>query len=178
MRIIAGEYKGRRLMTPADRLIRPTSDKVREALFSILAPDLDQAEVCDLFAGTGGLGLEALSRGARFCWFADHASESIKLVRKNVALCRAEGRCRIIHGDYRKVLSSLDHPVNLFFLDPPYRNNLILPAMQQIQERNSLAEGGKIICEHHKETDLPEEVQGYRKIKERKYVRVVLSIYM
>ncbi|MGI6736547.1 MAG: 16S rRNA (guanine(966)-N(2))-methyltransferase RsmD [Anaerovoracaceae bacterium] len=178
MRIIAGDYKGRRLEAPLDDLIRPTSDKVKEALFSILTLDIYDAVVCDLFAGTGNLGLEALSRGAARCWFGDHAGESIQLIKKNTALCRAEHKSTIIHGDYKKVLSRIDEKIDLFFLDPPYHKNLLPRVFAEIAARDLLAEGGKIIAEHARQQLLPEELAGFRKTKERSYGRVVLSIYM
>ena len=148
MRIIAGDYKGRRLNAPADYKIRPTADKVKEALFSIIGDDIDEAVVCDLFSGTGNLGLEALSRGADKCYF--------------VALSQ---------------IAHTDEKVNVFFLDPPYYKDLWEPAMELIRENDLLAGGGMIVCEHRKEQELPEQLAGYEKVKERKYGKVVLSIY-
>ncbi|MGI6722029.1 MAG: 16S rRNA (guanine(966)-N(2))-methyltransferase RsmD [Anaerovoracaceae bacterium] len=181
MRIVAGDFKGRRLYMPNDELIRPTTEKVKEALFSILAPDIYDANVCDLFAGTGNLGLEALSRGARHCWFCDHAGESIKLIKENVEMCRAEEMSTIIHGDYKKALDSIEREgekIDIFFLDPPYKKTLLERAMKEIAASGLLAENGLLVAEHHKQKELPDEVEGLRKIKEKKYGRVVLSIYM
>ena len=89
MRIIAGDYKGRRLTSPADNRVRPTTDKVKEAIFSILTNEIYGSYVLDLFAGSGNLGLEALSRGAEHCWFGDSSRDSIKLIRENVLYCKA-----------------------------------------------------------------------------------------
>ena len=99
MRIIAGEFKGRRLRSPEDRRVRPTSDKVKEAVFSMLSPYLYDSTAADLFAGTGSLGLEAISRGARRVYFSDRDRRSIALIRDNVAHCRAEDRSVILCSD-------------------------------------------------------------------------------
>lgn len=178
MRIIAGDYKGRRLYTPEDRRIRPTSDKVKEALFSIIGDRIDGSVVCDLFSGTGNLGLEALSRGADKCYFGDHSGESIKLIKDNVEMCRGEEYSVIIHGDYKKTLSRIEEKVDFFFLDPPYDKGLWEKAMQIIRDEQLLAEGGWIICEHRLENQLAENLCGFEKTKERRYGKVVLSIFM
>ena len=178
MRIIAGDYKGRRLNAPADYKIRPTSDKVKEAMFSILGEKVIGAYVCDLFSGTGNLGLEALSRGADFCYFGDNSGQSIKLITDNVEMCRAEEYSKIIQGDYRKVLAGISDNIDIFLLDPPYDRNLWAKAMALISELELLAEDGMIVCEHRKENELPEEISGFKKIKVRNYGKVVLSIYM
>ncbi|MEG0156799.1 MAG: 16S rRNA (guanine(966)-N(2))-methyltransferase RsmD [Anaerovoracaceae bacterium] len=178
MRIIAGDFKGRRLFTPADNSVRPTTDKVKEALFSIISPNIYDSVVCDLFAGTGNLGLEALSRGAKHCYFSDHAGESMKLIKENIAHCKAEEYATVIHGDFRRALDQIHEPVDIFLLDPPYKNGILESAIEEISSKELLAEGGLIIAEHPKEETLPEELFGFRKQKEKRYGRVVLSIYM
>ncbi|MEI3502950.1 MAG: RsmD family RNA methyltransferase [Anaerovoracaceae bacterium] len=102
MRVIAGEYKGRRLTPPADNSVRPTTDKVKEALFSILAENMWGSRVLDLFSGTGNLGIEALSRGAELCVFADSSRESIRLIKSNIAHCRIEKGAKVVPGDYKR----------------------------------------------------------------------------
>lgn len=178
MRIIAGDYKGRRLYAPQDNKIRPTTDKVKEALFSILANHIYDADVLDLFAGTGGLGLEALSRGARRCWFCDNSRDSIRLLRENISYCRADEKAVVLTGDFRKILQNLNTSMDLIFLDPPYGRNLLPECFELIGEFGCLAEGGMIIAEHRREEVLPEELGGFEKIKERKYGTVMLSIYL
>ena len=101
MRIIAGDYKGRRLETPRDYSVRPTTDKVKEAMFSILTNDIWGSRVLDLFAGTGSLGLEALSRGASECVFADQSRDSLRIIRNNIEHCGAGGKAKVVQGDYR-----------------------------------------------------------------------------
>ncbi len=178
MRVIAGDFKGRKLETPIDNSVRPTSDKVKEAMFSILMNDIYDAVICDLFAGSGGLGIEGLSRGARKCYFVDQANNSIKLIKQNVTTCKANEYAEIIQGDYQRALSRIREKVDIFIIDPPYGYGTELKAMELIAEKDLLAEDGKIVVEHEKHDTMPDEVAGFKKIKEKKYGRVVLSIYM
>lgn len=180
MRIIAGKNKGRKLYVPRDDQVRPTAEKVKEALFSIIQNHIYGAVVCDLFAGTGTLGLEALSRGAKKCYFGDHASESIKLVRDNVKLCREEGSSVIIHGDYKRTLDWVeeDGKADVFLLDPPYDKVLLEDAIESISRRDLLAEDGILIAEHRRDDVLPDTVGRLKKKKEKRYGTVVLSIFM
>lgn len=177
MRIITGEYKGRRLESPRDNSIRPTTDKVKEAIFSIIAFDVPDAVCVDLFAGTGNLGLEALSRGAARCYFGDKSRESLALVRKNIGICGAQDKSVVMAGEYQKVLSSIREKADIFFLDPPYRDGLMEDCISLIAENGLLAEDGIIIAEHGKEEKLPDEIAGFSKIKERKYGAIIISIY-
>ena len=177
MRIIAGDYKGRRLYSPPDNKIRPTTDKVKEAVFSILTGEIYDANVLDLFAGTGNLGLEALSRGARHCWFGDSSRDSIRLLRENISYCRAEEKATVLQGDFRRVLQRVGEPMDVILLDPPYDGNLLPECFQLIGEQDLLAEDGLIVAEHRREEKLPDELGGFELIKERKYGTVVISIY-
>lgn len=178
MRIVAGEFKGRKLNAPADNAVRPTTDMVKEAMFSIIMGHIEDAYVCDLFAGTGNLGLEALSRGADKCIFGDHARSSIKIITDNVALCRAEDRSEIVQGDFLKVLDRLERPADIFLLDPPYKGDLLEKSISAISSAGLLAEGGVIIAEHDRGKRIPDMIGKYEKIKEKRYGRVVLSIFM
>ncbi len=178
MRIIAGDYKYRKLTVPNDDRVRPTGEKVKEAMFSMLMDRLEGAVVCDLFAGTGALGLEALSRGAERCWFGDHAQESIQLIKTNVAACKAEDKARIVHGSFLKTLQSMNEKCDIFILDPPYNKPLVEEAMKAIAEMDLLAEDGVIVAEHGSDRELPDELYGFTKVKEKRYGIVVLSIFM
>jgi len=178
MRIIAGAYKGRRLSPPADRSVRPTPDRVKEALFSILGDHVEDAVVLDLFAGSGNLGLEALSRGARKCYFGDSSRDSIRLIHGNVAHCKAESLSHIIQGDYRNVLAQIREKVDLVFVDPPYRDQLWENVLGILSEKELLNPDGLVVLEHPREVEFPQEVHTFRKIKEGRYGTVVLSIYM
>ena len=176
MRVIAGVYKGRRLQTPADYSVRPTTDKVKEALFSILADRIWGSRVLDLFSGTGNLGIEALSRGAELCVFGDNSRESIRMIKDNIAHCRAEGAV-VKAGDYKKLLMNLDGQFDIIILDPPYDKGYMDSCFELIRQNDLLAEDGVIVAEHRKQEELPDEFYGYNKIKERKYGIVKLSIY-
>lgn len=185
MRVITGKYRGRKLNTPADYDIRPTSDKAKEALFSILANRIYESRVLDLFAGTGSIGIEALSRGAGYCLFADASGKSLKLVKENLEHCKVEEKTRVAAGDFRKILKNLtdriedglEEPFDIIFLDPPYNKDLLPEAFNLIREGGILDSEGVIVAEHRKEEILPDELFGFKKIKERRYGVVVLSIY-
>lgn len=177
MRIIAGDYKGRRLETPKDNSVRPTSDKVKEALFSILTNEIWGSRFLDLFAGTGNVGLEALSRGAKMCVFADQSRDSLKMIKNNIEHCGATEHAKVVSGDYRKVLMSQREPFDIIFLDPPYDKGMLDGCFQLIAENGLLNEDGVLIAEHRREEDLPYEFHGFHKVKERRYGVVMLSIY-
>jgi len=177
MRIIAGIYKGRRLTSPADNRVRPTSDKVKEAIFSILTNEIYGSNVLDLFSGSGNLGLEALSRGAEHCWFCDSSRDSIKLIRENVLYCKAEDKSTIMAGDFRKVLARLTDQMDVILLDPPYGKGLLPECFELIEEYDILSENGVIMAEHWRDEQLPETIGKFTKIKERNYGKIVVSIY-
>ena len=178
MRIIAGAYKGRRLESAPGQQVRPTTDRVKEALFSMIEGHLSGARVIDLFAGSGSLGLEALSRGAERCWFCDLSPDSIRVLLKNVAHCGAGNKAEILKRDFRAFLMGFAGKADLIFLDPPYGENLWDEAMRLISSREILEEGGILVLEHPRSMDFPLDYFGYTKIKERRYGTVVLSIFM
>ena len=165
MRIIAGDYKGRRLQSPQDYSIRPTTDKVKEALFSILTEKIWGSRVLDLFAGTGNLGIEALSRGAETCVFADSSRESLRLIRENIAHCKAEEGARVEAGDYRKILGNQTEPFDIILLDPPYNKGLLDECFRLIAENELLAEDGVIVAEHRREEKMPKNCTDFRNKK-------------
>jgi 16S rRNA (guanine(966)-N(2))-methyltransferase RsmD len=185
MRVITGIARGKRLVTPDGSDIRPTSDKVKEALFSALQFDIEGRRILDLFAGSGQLGIEALSRGAEYCLFADSSRRSLEILRSNLEHCKIEEETRIKAGDYRKVLRNLagrieegfEEPFDIILLDPPYDGGYMDEIFELISEGGLLAGDGTIVAEHRKQEDLPEELHGFVKVKERRYGVVKLSIY-
>lgn len=178
MRIIAGDYKGRKLEAPQDNDIRPTSDKVKEAIFSILMPYTEDGVFVDLFAGTGGLGLEAISRGAKFCYFCDKERNAIAIIKSNIEKCGAEDYSKVIFGDYMKALRRLEgEKVDVFILDPPYKSGLYEKALNSIDSLDLLSDEGIIIAEHQKELKLPDSIGSLVMFKERNYGNIVLSLY-
>lgn len=177
MRIIAGDFKGRRLYTPKDNRIRPTTDKVKESIFSMIAPYLEDAVVIDLFSGTGNLGLEAISRGAKRCYFGDKSRESIALTKQNIAYCKQEDRAVTILGDFDYVLRRIPEKADLILLDPPYMHGLINNCFSIISELSLLSEDGVIVAEHGVDKPLDDEIYGFVKMKEKKYGKISVSIY-
>jgi 16S rRNA (guanine966-N2)-methyltransferase len=186
MRITAGRFKGRNLMPPKDMSVRPTSDKVRQAVFNILEHRdfgfdfrLEGARTVDLFAGTGALGLEALSRGARYCLFVDDAAESRALIRQNVEALGLTGASKIWRRDAAK-LGALDtlSPFDLAFLDPPYRKDLIAPALIGLRDGGWLVSPALIVAEMAEEENYP-PTDGFEVLDDRVYgdTRVAILAY-
>ncbi len=163
MRVAGGALGGRTLHAPEDARVRPTSDKVRQAIFNILAhggfaPDLERANVIDLFAGTGALGVEAISRGAAFCLFVDDSAESRALIRRNVETFGLTGSSKIWRRDATDlgpVATGSGGPFTLAFLDPPYRKGLIAPALMALKSGGWLAPGAAIVAETAADEDVP-----------------------
>jgi len=148
-RIIAGRFKGRRLAVPTGLDIRPTTDRMRERLFSMLVhsryPDMHGARVADLYAGTGALGLEALSRGAEHVTFVEKASVSIGTLKDNIQTLKAQENTTVLQKN-ASILPASAAPFDLIFMDPPYRKGLVSPTLNSILENGWLATG-TIICE-------------------------------
>lgn len=176
MRINSGIYKFRKIQLPAD--IRPTTEKVREAIFSMVMNTVPDANVLDLFAGSGVLGLEALSRGARHCWFNDLDRKHVAILQENISNCKAEEVSSVSNKDFRRCLTSLEEEMNLILLDPPYRSGFYQEAIETIVEKGLLAEDGVIVAEHLYEIPLPEEISGLKRIKSKKYGTIGVDIYV
>ena len=177
MRIISGELKGRRLKAPLDYSVRPTSDKVKEAVFSMIAPYIPESVVVDMFAGTGSLGLEAISRGALRAYFIDRDRSSIALVRENVKTCRVEERAIILAYDYTAALSRISEKADIIFLDPPYDAGIMNSCFEHIRAMGILNEEGIIAAEHSSDDVLPDVLAGFIKIKEKKYGKTGVTVY-
>lgn len=177
MRIIAGELKGRRLTTPAHNSIRPTTDKVKESLFSIITPYLPEAVVVDLFAGTGSLGLEAVSRGASTVYFGDKSRSSMRIIRKNISDCGVESRCKTILGDWEQVIKEISQPVDIIILDPPYQFGSLEECITKIIDLSLIKEDGIIVAEHGSDQILPLKIGNLTKYKGKKYGTIYIDIY-
>ena len=178
MRIIAGEFRGRRLKTPSDQSIRPTSDKVKEAVFSMIMPFIsDRTVLMDVFSGTGNLGLEALSRGARRVYFSDVSRESLHLVKENIRMCGAEDRSVILSGDFRSNIARVSEKVDVYLLDPPYADGYVLPALDSILDSGKLSDDGIIVCEYEYRDRLPAEYGSLEAFKDKRYGKTGIMIY-
>lgn len=179
MRIIAGEFKGRRLAAVKGR-IRPTSDKVREAIFSILGAKVQEARVLDLFAGTGALSLEALSRGARESMLVEDQGAALNILRRNVQALGLEGRTRVmplpVSGALKKLTAQGEH-FTLVFLDPPYGRGLALDTLTALQAFDLLLPEARIIAEHSQRETLPELVGRLKLSQCRRYGDTQVAFY-
>lgn len=170
MRIIAGSRRGLRLASLPGRQTRPTADRVREAIFSSIAPRLAGARVLDLFAGTGAMGLEALSRGAAEAIFCETHPATLHVLQKNILLTNLPG-ARLIKGDAIAALRQgrIEGPFDLIFIDPPYAADLYLPALEAIQAGDFLAKDGLIVAEHAKKAFLSPGYDVFLIHKTKKY---------
>lgn len=149
-RIVSGQFRGRRLIVPKGRDIRPTTDRMRERLFSMLThsryPDLNGAYVADMFAGTGALGLEALSRGAKHITFVEKAPASVTVLKSNIETLNVANEVKLLQASATS-LPAPHQPCDFIFMDPPYRKGLVEPTLGSILTQSWLAKGGVIICE-------------------------------
>ena len=175
MRVITGICRGRRLLEPAGRDVRPTTDQVKEAMFNIIQFDI-AGDVLDLFAGTGQLGIEALSRGAAECVFVDRRADAVKLIRENVALCKLEDRAKIRQGEALPYLRS-GEKFDIVFLDPPYASGLLAQALTDIAAFDICRPHGIIVAESAADTVLPDMPAPYSLYREYKYGKIKLTVY-
>jgi len=174
MRVITGTARGRRLKTPEGMDIRPTTDNVKESVFNILQFDIEGRRVLDLFAGTGQLGIECLSRGAREVVFIDQSRDAVKIVKDNLKACGFSAP--VLQQDAISYLNSCGK-FDLIFVDPPYDAGLYKTVLEKINSIDILSEGGIILCESRRETNMPEMQAPYFKRKEYRYGKVKLSLY-
>jgi len=178
MRIITGKLRGRKLKSPKTNDVRPTSDKVKEAIFDMLQPYMIEDFVCmDVFAGSGNMGLEAISRGAKTVYFSDNSRDSLALVRENLKICEAEDNAVLLSGDYKSNIARVHDKVDIFFVDPPYADKMTLPTINAIDNAGNLKPEGVIVCEHSAKDVLPDEYLGYIAVKQRRYGAIGVTIY-
>ncbi len=177
MRVITGKAKGIVLKTPDGLQTRPTSDRVKEALCSIIQFDIPGAAVLDLFAGTGQLGIEALSRGAARAVFVDAAANACKLIEENIRRTKLEAQSRVIKSDYLSFLRTTKEKFDIILLDPPYAEVFLENALKLITEIDILQSGGIIITERPVGKDLSLIFPGYSRSKDYKYGNTLITIY-
>ena len=174
MRVITGTARGRRLKTPENYDIRPTADNVKEAVFNIIQFDVEGRRVLDLFAGTGQLGIECLSRGAASAVFVDADRKAVGIVKDNLKTCGLSGS--VVCSDSLAFLDGCSR-FDLIFVDPPYDSGLYDRVLQKINLVDILSEGGIMIVEARRGTPLPEMAAPYRKLREYVYGRVKICTY-
>ena len=177
MKITSGDYKYRNIEVP--RGIRPTTEKVREAVFSMIREWIPGAAVCDLFAGSGAMGLEALSRGADKCWFAELNRQNFRILLGNIDNCRAGEKSVPMNCDFKTALARIDTTLDVVIMDPPYDQLDYYPqAMEILQERGLLDEGSIVVAEHLYDNKLQETYGDLTRIKEKKYGSIGVDVYM
>ncbi len=177
MRVITGKARGVQLKTPEGLRTRPTADRVKEALFSIIQFEIPGARVLDLFGGTGQLGIEALSRGAKSAVFVDAGEPACRLIRENLKRTRMESEGKVVRSDYLDYLKRCREQFNIIFLDPPYAEVFLENALKCITEIDILQSGGIIVAERPLGKDLPWDFEGFSRSKDYKYGKTLLTIY-
>jgi 16S rRNA (guanine966-N2)-methyltransferase len=180
VRVISGQARGRPLKAVPGNTTRPTTDKVKEALFSIIGPYFDGDRVLDLFAGTGGLGIEALSRGAGHAVFVDTNHKSIEVVRRNLEATRLTEQAEVYRNDARKAIKMLESkglPFDLLFLDPPYIVKNGDELLLELSERGLVADGAIAVIEHASEVSYPDGFGRYERFRLALYGETALSVY-
>ena len=180
MRVISGKVRGLKLDTPKNDDVRPTTDRVKESLFNIINPYVIDSNVLDLFAGTGSLGIECLSRGALSATFVDVSKDSINIVKSNVKKARVENESTILNLDFKTAIDRLNvqnKKFDIIFMDPPYYKNMFIDALSNIDNSNLLSEDGIIVVEHDTKDKFIDKIGRLEKIKEKKYGNTTLTFY-
>ena len=177
MRVISGSARGVALKTPDGSKTRPTADRVKEAMFSIIQFDIPGARVLDLFGGTGQLGIEALSRGAKFSVFVDQGAQACALIRENLKRTRFESSAKVIQSDYDLYLRKNSDKFDIILLDPPYAEVFLENSLKIISEIDILQSGGIIVAERPLGKEMPCEFSGLVRSKDYKYGNTLLTIF-
>lgn len=175
MRVITGSARGRRLVTPEGLDTRPTTDKVKEAVCSALQFDFPRAVVLDLFAGSGQMGIEAISRGAARAVFVDADNRALSCIKQNVKACGFAEQAEVLKSDAFGFLQRTGEQFDIAFLDPPYRHDIlpqILPLLAEKMHKN-----GIIVCEHEPECKLSARILHFDLQKQKKYGKIIISVY-
>lgn len=159
---------------------RPTADRVKESLFNILAPYLADSDILDLFAGSGSLGIEALSRGAASAVFVDRSGEACSIIRENLLNTGMQDRSRVLSSDFSAAavkLASEGRKFDIVFLDPPYNKNFIQEALKILTKNDIIRNDGILAAEHHIDDSLPEREEGLEMVSGRKYGETMITLY-
>lgn len=176
MRVITGSARNKRLCTLPGNDVRPTTEKVKEAVFSAIQFELENSKVLDLFAGCGQMGIEALSRGAASAVFCDNSKASVDIINQNLATCLLSDKARVIRGDYSTVLASLKEQFDICFLDPPYYAGYYESVMNMLG--GVIKQGGKVLCEHPDSVKLNDSYGNLKKVKDYRFSKIIVSKYV
>jgi len=178
MRIISGNLKGRKLYPLKGRSVRPTSDHLKESIYNILSTRITGSVVLDLFAGTGALGIEALSRGAKFAVFLDNSKDAISVINRNIKACALEEKSTAIRWNVKTNLNCINSyrpAFNLIFMDPPYNNHFLEPALKNISHHVHIANDNFIIIEHSLLEPVPVLQSYFSMVDQRRYGKTLVS---
>ncbi len=175
MRVITGSARGRKLGTPSGLAVRPTTDLVKEAVFSIIQFDIEAATVLDLYAGSGQMGIEALSRGAKSCVFVDSGRESQAVIRDNLATTELTDRATVVPMDSKAYLGITGESFDIALLDPPYDQGMIPQVLPLLAPK--MSDSGIILCEHQKGEQLPTQVGEFAVHKTYRYGKTMVTVY-
>lgn len=179
VRVISGSARGLKLNTPGDDRVRPTTDRVKESMFNIVQDWVYDSQVLDLFAGSGALGIEALSRGASQAVFCDNSLDSIKIIKSNIEKARVVDRSQIVSGDFKRCLRDMEaknQSFDMIFVDPPYYKGLFEEVLDTIRSCKILKKDGIVIVEHDAKKPIG-QVEGLGVYKEKKYGITMLTFY-
>ena len=177
MRVITGKARGVKLKTPKGEKTRPTADRVKEAVFSIIQFEVENSRFLDLFAGTGQMGIEALSRGAKRAVFVDEWKDACQLVKENLRLSGLSQQAEVFQGGYMSYLEKCREQFDIIFLDPPYAEIFLENALNKISEIDILADSGIIICERPADKQLDLEISGLTRCKDYRYSKTWITVF-
>ena len=177
MRVITGSARGCRLKELEGMETRPTTDRVKEGLFNIIQFDIEGRKILDLFAGTGQLGIECLSRGATSAVFVDRRPDAVKLIKENLKVTSLTEKGRVVSGDSMEFLKSIREKFDIIFLDPPYEAGVLEPVIAHIAKFDILSPHGIIVAEHPANKALPALSAPYRLHRTYRYGKIALTIY-
>jgi 16S rRNA (guanine966-N2)-methyltransferase len=180
MRVVSGELKGRLLKAVPGTSTRPTTDKVKESLFNMIGPYFTGGIGLDLFAGSGGLGIEALSRGLEKVIFVDRESKAIQIVNENIKSCGLEGKAEVYRNDAARALKAIQKrklSFDYIFLDPPYKMQQLVKLLEIIDHEKLIHENGLVVCEHASDIQLPDNIGGLQQTRSEKYGIIGITLY-
>lgn len=180
MRVISGSQKGRQLKAVPGKNTRPTTDKVKESVFNIIGPYFDGGLGLDLFAGSGGLGIEGISRGLDKVLFIDSDYKAIRTIKENIKLCGFEAKAEIYKNDWKRALELIIErqlKFEVIWMDPPYKKDVYTTILTKISNHQLLDNTGIIVCEHAKENILPDQIESLVKTRTVHYGTISISLY-
>lgn len=181
MRVVSGICKGRALKAVPGNTTRPTTDKVKEAIFNMIGPYFEGGIALDLFAGSGGLGIEAVSRGLDKAIFIDRDHKAFQTIRENINTCQLEEKTEVYRNDADRALKALvkrEISFDFIFLDPPYKQQQLVSLMEKMDQHMLVHNESMIVCEHSHEVVLPSSIGGLTQVKHEKYGIIAITIYI